>query len=92
MCSQAKFSSWQRITAHPLPSYAPDYNPIEYLWKKTKQRRTHNKYLPFAQIWSKSKIALSSVHERYPNYHHRARRRHSTADRTDAADGTADAD
>jgi transposase len=33
-----------RISAHPLPSYSPDYNPIEYLWKKTKQRATHNKY------------------------------------------------
>ena len=33
-----------RITGHPLPSYSPDYNPIEYLWKKTKQRATHNKY------------------------------------------------
>jgi hypothetical protein len=33
-----------RITEHPLPSYAPEYNPIEYLWKKTKQRATHNKY------------------------------------------------
>lgn len=36
----------KRITAHPLPSYSPDYNPIEYLWKKTKQRGTHNKYFP----------------------------------------------
>ena len=34
----------KRITANPLPSYSPDYNPIEYLWKKTKQRATHNKY------------------------------------------------
>ena len=33
-----------RITAEPLPSYSPDDNPIEYLWKKTKQRATHNKY------------------------------------------------
>jgi transposase len=33
-----------RITAEPLPSYSPDYKPIEYLWKKTKQRATHNKY------------------------------------------------
>jgi transposase len=33
-----------RLTEHPLPSYSPDYNPIEYLWKKTKQRATHNKY------------------------------------------------
>jgi transposase len=34
----------ERITVHPLPSYSPDYNPIEYLWKQTKQRATHNKY------------------------------------------------
>jgi len=34
----------ERITAEPLPSYSPDYNPIEYLWKKTKKRATHNKY------------------------------------------------
>ena len=33
-----------RLTVHPLPSYSPDFNPIEYLWKKTKQRATHNKY------------------------------------------------
>src|SRR3989441_2085918 len=33
-----------RITAYPLPSYSPDYNPIEYLWKKTKKRATHNQY------------------------------------------------
>jgi transposase len=33
-----------RITEHPLPAYAPDYNPIADLWKKTKQRATHNQY------------------------------------------------
>ena len=33
-----------RITEYPLPSYSPDDNPMEYLWKKTKQRATHNKY------------------------------------------------
>ena len=33
-----------RITAEPLPSYAPDDHPIAYLWKKTKKRATHNKY------------------------------------------------
>jgi transposase len=34
----------ERSTAHPLPSYSPDYNPIEYLWKKTKKQATHNQY------------------------------------------------
>lgn len=33
-----------RMTAEPLPSSSPDDNPIEYLWKKTKKRATHNKY------------------------------------------------
>jgi transposase len=35
-----------RITVHPLPSYSPDYNPIEYLWKKVKKGTTHNRYFP----------------------------------------------
>ena len=34
----------ERITVEPLPSYSPDDNPIEYLWKKTKKRATHNQY------------------------------------------------
>lgn len=34
----------KRITEYPLPSYSPDYNPIEYLWRKTKKRATHNQY------------------------------------------------
>jgi transposase len=32
-----------RITAHPLPSYAPDDHPIAYLWRNTKKRATHHK-------------------------------------------------
>ena len=40
-----------RLTAYPLPSYSPDYHPIEYLWKKTQQRATHNKYCKeFAEL------------------------------------------
>jgi transposase len=31
-----------RLIVEPLPSYSPAYNPIEYLWKKTKTRATHN--------------------------------------------------
>jgi transposase len=34
----------ERITVYPLPSYSPDYTPIEYLWKNTKKRATHNQY------------------------------------------------
>lgn len=35
-----------RITVYRLPSYSPDYNPIEMLWKKIKQQGTHLKYFP----------------------------------------------
>ncbi len=37
-----------RITECRLPSYSPDYNPIEFLWRKVKRAATHNKY--FAQF------------------------------------------
>jgi transposase len=37
-----------RLTVFQLPSYSPDYNPIEYLWRKIKKAKTHNKY--FAQF------------------------------------------
>jgi len=34
----------ERIIVFQLPSYSPDYNPIEFLWKNVKQRSTHNQY------------------------------------------------
>ena len=34
----------ERITVIQLPSYSPDYNPIEKLWKKIKQQETHLHY------------------------------------------------
>ena len=33
-----------QLIVYPLPSYSPDYNPIEYLWKKVKAEATHNRY------------------------------------------------
>jgi transposase len=35
-----------RLTAFQLPSYSPDYNPIEFLWKSLKRRATPNRYFP----------------------------------------------
>ena len=34
------------MTVFELPSYSPDYNPIEMLWKKVKQKGTHLHYFP----------------------------------------------
>lgn len=35
-----------RITVFQLPAYSPDFNPIEFLWKKVKKAATHLKYFP----------------------------------------------
>jgi len=34
----------ERITVFQMPSYSPDYNPIEKLWKKIKGKGTHLTY------------------------------------------------
>lgn len=35
-----------RIAVTRLPSYSPDYNPIEFLWRATKRTATHNRSFP----------------------------------------------
>jgi hypothetical protein len=36
----------RRLHVTQLPSYSPDYNPIEFLWRATKRQATHNRYFP----------------------------------------------
>lgn len=36
----------ERLTVYQLPSYSPDYNPIEKLWKKIKTQETHLHHFP----------------------------------------------
>jgi transposase len=35
-----------RLCLTQLPSYSPDYNPIEFLWRATKRQATHNRSFP----------------------------------------------
>lgn len=44
---QAFFEQHQhRLRVYQLPSYSPDFNPIEKLWKKSKQHGTHLHHFP----------------------------------------------
>ena len=48
-----------RLQVFQLPTYSPDYNPIEKLWKKIKQHDTHLHYFPtFEALTNKVEQAL----------------------------------
>jgi transposase len=48
-----------RLQVAQLPTYSPDYNPIEKLWKKIKQQDTHLHYFPtFEALTEKVEQAL----------------------------------
>ncbi|HEX9002149.1 MAG TPA: transposase [Blastocatellia bacterium] len=48
-----------RLTVFQLPSYLPDYNPIEKLWKKVKDQDTHLHYFPtFAALTARVEQAM----------------------------------
>ena len=40
------YENKDRLTVYQMPSYSPDYNPIEILWKKIKGKGVHLKYFP----------------------------------------------
>lgn len=49
----------KRLTVFQLPSYSPDYNPIEKLWKKIKEKEIHLHYFPtFDSLKNKVNNAL----------------------------------
>ena len=49
-----------RLRVTQLPSYSPDYNPIEFLWRATKRQATHNRYFPeFADLIGSVEEALA---------------------------------
>lgn len=52
----------ERLTKFQLPSYSPDFNPIEHLWRNVKKEATHLKYFPtFEALTAKVETALNQV-------------------------------
>lgn len=51
-----------RLWVTQLPSYSPDYNPIEFLWRAVKRTATHNRYFPeFADLIHAVQEALEGL-------------------------------
>jgi hypothetical protein len=51
-----------KLTVYQFPSYSPDYNPIERLWKKVKTKATHNRYFDeFSKLILSVENAFSSM-------------------------------
>jgi transposase len=51
-----------RLTRYQLPSYSPDFNPIEYLWRNVKKDATHLKYFAdFADLQQKVDKTLQQL-------------------------------
>ena len=40
----------ERLSVYQLPSYSPDYNPVEHLWRNVKHHKTHNRYFPSVEL------------------------------------------
>lgn len=57
-----------RLTVTQLPSYSPDYNPIEFLWRATKREATHNQYFSeFEDLVASVETTLTNLAAR-PDY------------------------
>lgn len=57
----------RRLTVFQLPSYSPDYNPIEKLWKKIKEHEIHLHHFPtFDSLVEKVESGLAN----FENLHH----------------------
>jgi transposase len=49
-----------RLRVEQLPSYSPDYTPIEHLWRSIKRHNTHNRYFPeFSDLTTAVETALT---------------------------------
>lgn len=61
-----------RLTIYQLPSYSPDFNPIEHLWRNVKKDATHLKYFPtFDALTEKVVCIIIELGPRGAGNHHR---------------------
>ena len=52
----------KRLSVYSLPAYSPDYNPIEFLWRKIKRSATHNVFFEdFKELTGKVRKQLQKL-------------------------------
>lgn len=52
----------ERLTVYQLPTYSPEFNPIEYLWRNLKKQATHLRYFKtFADLVNKVEQKLEEI-------------------------------
>ncbi len=52
----------ERLSIYQLPTYSPDYNPIEHLWRRIKRKATHNRYFEcFEDLIASVEAALQNL-------------------------------
>jgi transposase len=62
--TQQFMAQCSRLRVYQLPSYSPDYNPIEHLWRNVKRRKTHNRYFAsFTDLSAAVEAALGYYQE-----------------------------
>ena len=69
-----------RLSHSQLPSYSPDFNPIEHLWQVVREDATHNKYFAQFQAVIDSVETALQVLQQHPKRVRRALGEYATAE------------
>ena len=56
-----------RLWLHSLPTYSPDLNPAEPVWRETRKDATHNRYFPTTKRLTRAVQSQFRTYQREPH-------------------------